>query len=203
MISGVKTRELARRGVLALGLAVAVAPAWAAFDLAALMALLAQQRGGEAEFTELRHVRGLDEPLASSGTLSFTAPDRFVRRTLKPRAETLAVEGNAVTMTRGGRSRSFALDAAPEVGGLVEAIRGTLTGDAQTLQKHFRTELGGRAELWTLALVPKEPRLGAQLRAIRIDGRRGEVRSIELQLVDGDRSVMTVEPLRPTSAAAP
>jgi hypothetical protein len=36
----------------------------------------------------------LDRTLQSSGRLSFKAPDSFVRETLKPRHEKLAVDGN-------------------------------------------------------------------------------------------------------------
>lgn len=188
----------ALRATALLWLALVAAPAWA-FELPALMALLGQQRSGEAAFTEQRFVRGLDEPLVSSGSLSFSAPDRFVRKTLKPRPESMVVDGNTITLTRGGRSRSFTLDAAPELAGLVEAIRGTLTGNAQALQRHFKPELSGSAALWSLSLSPLDGRLGGQLRTIRIDGRRGEVRSIELLLPDGDRSLMAVEPLRSTA----
>ena len=193
--------------VLALLLATAALPA-AAFDLTALMALLGQQRSGEAEFSEQRFVKGLDEPLTASGTLSFAAPDRFTRNTLKPRAETMAVLGNTVTLTRGGRSRSFSLDAAPEMAGIVEAIRGTLTGNAQTVRRYFKPELSGSAEQWSLALTPLDARLGGPVRVIHIGGRRADVNSIEMQLTDGDRSLMTIEPARassstPTTPAAP
>lgn len=208
MISGTKTRPdrvpTRRAGplrwALALLLAAVALPA-AAFDLPALMALLGQQRSGEAEFVEQRFVQGLDAPLTASGTLGFAAPDRFTRRTLKPRAETMEVEGNTITLTRGGRSRSFTLDAAPEMVGLVEALRGTLTGNAQTLQRHFTSELSGSAEQWTLALTPLEARPGGTLRSIRIGGRRAEVNSIEMQLTDGDRSSMTITPVRPVVRA--
>jgi outer membrane lipoprotein-sorting protein len=186
--------------LLALLLALTVLPA-RAFDLSALMALLGQQRGGEAAFSEQRFVKGLDEPLTASGTLSFAAPDRFVRTTLKPRAETMAVAGNTVTLTRGGRSRSFTLDAAPEMVGIVEAIRGTLTGNLQTVQRYFKPELSGSAEQWTLALTPLEARLGGQVRVIHIGGRRAEVNRIEMQLTDGDRSLMSIEPARAGSAS--
>lgn len=186
------------RWAAALVLMASAMPALA-FDLPALMALLGQQRSGEAEFSEQRFVRGLDEPLTASGTLSFSAPDRFVRTTLKPRAETMTVEGNTVSLTRGGRSRSFTLDAAPEMAGLVEAIRGTLTGNAQTVQRYFKPELSGNAEQWTLALTPLESGLGAQVRVIHIGGRRAALNSIDMELIDGDRSLMTIAATRPGS----
>lgn len=168
-------------------------PTWA-FAMPDLMALLSQQRSGGARFTEQRYVANLDAPLKSSGTLSFEAPDRFTRRTLLPRPETMAVEGNTLTLSRGGRSRQFTLDAAPEMVAIVEAVRGTLTGNAQSLQRHFRPQLSGRAEQWSLLLVPLDARLAHQVREIRLDGQRGELRGVTMEMADGDRSVMQIEP---------
>ena len=156
------------------------------------MALLAAQRSGEASFTEQRWVRGLDAPLASSGQLSYEAPDRLVRRTIEPRPETMAIDGNRVTLTRSGRSRSFSLDAAPELVGLVEAMRATLTGNEAVLRRYFETRLDGNAAQWLLVLTPLEPRLAAQLRQIRIAGRQGQLERVEMDMADGDRSVMLV-----------
>lgn len=194
----------ARRGLaaalLAFGLAAAAAPA-AAFDLAELMTLLAQRRSGEASFTEQRQVQGLDAPLESSGTLRFDAPDRLERRTLMPRAEAMLVEGNQVTLTRGGRSRTMTLDAAPEAAAVIEAIRGTLSGDAATLQRLFEPQLEGDAAQWTLLLRPRDAALIAQVRAIEIAGRRDTPRQIEVYLADGDRSSTRIEPMASTPAA--
>jgi outer membrane lipoprotein-sorting protein len=172
-----------------------------ALDLPELMALLAQKRSGEARFTEQREVKGLDAPLASSGTLSFAAPDRFTRKTTAPRAESMVVEGNIVTLTRNGRTRSMALDASPEMEAIVEAVRGTLTGNATSLQQHFKLSLAGTPEQWTLELKPATPRLAVMLDSVRIGGRRSELRTVEMRLADGDRSLMQIEPLTASSAA--
>lgn len=177
-------------------------PVWAAPALSVdeLMTMLAQVRSGEARFTERREVKGLDAPLLSSGTLSFAAPDRFTRRTLLPRPESMEVEGQIVTLQRAGRSRSLVLDAAPEMEAIVEAVRGTLTGNAGSLKQHFKLALSGSAEQWTLELLPIEPRLQVMLSSVRLSGRRAELRTVEMRLADGDRSVMTIEPV-PAGAA--
>jgi outer membrane lipoprotein-sorting protein len=208
MISGMTRRLEARRAtavLAALALGLGAAGTAQALELDELMALLAGTRSGQARFTELRHVKGLDAPLASSGTLSFAAPDRFTRQTLSPRAETMAVEGNIVTLSRSGRTRSLALDATPEVEAIVESVRGTLTGNARSLRAHFKPVVGGNADAWTLELLPIEPRLQVMLSAVRIAGRRAQLRSVEMRLADGDRSLMTIEPLpagTPESATA-
>jgi len=184
---------------LLLVLAFGAAPAWA-FDLNELMGLLARQKSGEARFTEQRFVHGLEGPLDARGTLSFDAPDKLVRRTLSPRVETMAVEGNTLTLSRGGRNRTLALDSMPELLGLVEAMRGTLTGDGTTLQRYFKSTVTGVANQWTLDLVPNDSRLAAQVRSMRITGRGGEVLGLEMEFVGGDRSVMNISPNSPPSA---
>ena len=199
MISGSKIRFDWLCRSLLLALACCAAPAWA-LDLPELMGLLSKQKSGEARFTEQRFVHGLEGPLDSRGTLSFNAPDKLVRRTLSPREETMAVEGNTLTLSRGGRNRTLTLDSMPELLGLVEAMRGTLSGDGTTLQRYFRSTVSGSAANWTLDLLPADSRLAAQVRSIRISGRASEVVGLEMEFVGGDRSVMSITPERPGAA---
>lgn len=201
MTSGAKRRNEWRRAIVALGLLAAALPAFA-FDLHELMGLLAQHTSGQARFTEQRYVQGLDLPLESSGTLSFQAPDRFARRTLQPRPESMVVEGNKVTLSRGGRSRTLALDAAPEAVIAVEAVRATLTGNADTLQRYFQVQLAGDAARWTLTLVPRDASAAGSLRSVQIVGQRDDVRQVETQLSGGDRTVMAIAPLRVAAPGA-
>jgi len=174
-----------------------------AFDLAALMTLLARHKSGRARFTEERFVSGFDAPLHSSGLLGFTAPDRFTRETLEPRPESMEVSGRLLTLRRGGRTRQLTLDAAPELTALVEAMRGTLAGDAALLRRHFELRLAGNAALWMLALEPRDAQLAGQVRSVQLAGQGGELRSVELLLAGGDRSLMLIDPLPPAGDAAP
>ena len=193
-------RRLLAATIAALGLAatLALAPSAAlaeAFDLGALTALLGGVKSGEATFVETRRIEMLDRTLQSSGRLSFKAPDSFVRETLKPRQEKLAVDGNTLTMSLGDRSRTMQLDASPEAAVIVEAVRGTLTGNRATLERLFETTLMGDARDWTLKLVPRDLRLRGQVSAVQVSGREAMAREVMVQLADGDRSVMTIEPV--------
>jgi outer membrane lipoprotein-sorting protein len=185
--------------VLVAGVLGLVLPGWpsraAAFDLDALMSRLAQVKAGEATFTEKRTVFPLDQTLESSGRLSFAAPDRFTRETLKPHRERLAVVGNQLTLGQGSRSRSTTLDSVPEAVVIVEAIRGTLTGNRDTLERHFTSQLLGTADRWSLDLVPRDARLRGQVSQLRISGRQGQLREVQVTMTDGDRSVMQIEPV--------
>ena len=204
--------ETARRALLAAALGVSIVAhggsAWAQnvalkFDLAALMAQLAQRKGGEARFTEERTVGSLDDTLRASGRLSFQAPDRFARYTEEPRAESMEVQGNQVLLKRGTRTRQMALDAIPELAALADAMRGTLNGDAVALQRHFKTQVSGNAARWVLLLTPLDTRLARSVRQLEIAGTGSEVRSTDLLLVGGDRSLMLISPIVAPAAAAP
>lgn len=176
------------------------ATAAAPLDLPALAALLATRRSGEATFTEERFVSGIDGPLRASGRLAFEAPSRFMRQTLEPLAETLMVDGERLSLRRGGRTRHLSLDTAPEIAAMVTAVRGTLTGDAAALEQHFIPRVEGDRRQWVLTLQPRDRRLAQQLRELQIAGTGAEVRSVALWMSDGDRSLMTIGPLQAPSA---
>ena len=164
-------------------------------DLGQLMQTLAQVKAGEATFTERRQVAMLDQTLESSGKLSFEAPDTFVRETLKPRRERVAINGNTLTLSQGSRTRTMALDSAPEAAVIVEAIRGTLTGNRESLERNFKVSVSGNAQLWLLELVPRDARLRSQVISVRVAGQHGLVREVLVALPDGDRSVMSIDPM--------
>jgi hypothetical protein len=186
----------------ALALASPFAPAASALDLDALMRLLGSTKSGEATFVETRRIEMLDRTLVSSGRLSFKAPDVFVRETLKPRHEQLAVEGNTLTMSLGERSRTMQLDASPEAAVIVEAIRGTLTGNRGVLERLFETRVSGDARQWSLELVPRDLRLRGQVASVRISGREQVASEVRILLADGDHSVMTITPVRASRAGS-
>ena len=187
-----------RAAALLAGLAAAAATttlAAAGFDLAQLTAQLGRVKSGEATFTEKRRVEMLDRTLESSGRLVFRAPDTFIRETLKPRREKLEVSGNVLTMSLGERSRTVQLDSAPEAAVIVEAVRGTLTGNRESLERLFVGTVSGSAERWSLELVPRDLRLRGQVAAVQVSGRGPAVLEVQVLLADGDRSTMTIEPL--------
>ena len=200
--------RIERRAALALLAALALpAHSQSNFDIVALMRTLAQVKSGEATFTETRTVAMLERSLQSSGRLSFEAPDSFVRETLKPRREKIAVVGNQVTMSigsgTGARSRTVPLDSVPEAAVIMEAIRGTLTGNRDAIERNFNPTVSGNAQRWTLELKPREPRLRELVISVRLVGERALVREVTVAMADGDRSVMTIEPLASTAASTP
>ena len=170
-------------------------PAHAAWDLTQLMQALAQNKSGHASFVETKYISLLDQPVESSGELLYTAPNRLEKRTLQPRPESLLIENGTLTVERGKRRRVLHLQDYPELVAFTESIRGTLAGDLAALKRVYNLDLEGSEERWTLTLRPIETTMLNVVERIRIGGNRAEVRSIEIEQADKDRSVMRITPL--------
>ncbi len=170
----------------------AATPSSPASGLDRLMALLARRKHGEVSFTERDTLSILSRPLESSGVLIYDAPDHLVKRTLRPKRESLALDGDVVTVRRGGRALHFDLDSYPQAAPYVDAIRATLAGDRAALERVFHVEFEGSLDHWRLALTPRQTRMAKSVRRIRITGARDDIRRIEILERNGDRSLMTL-----------
>lgn len=163
-----------------------------AWTVAQLMQALGKHRSGQATFLERKYLAVLDQPVESSGELRFQAPDRLEKITLKPRPESLVLEGNNLSVTRGKKQFNVRLSDYGEVAGFIDSIRATLAGDRNTLERTYALHLAGNAERWTLTLLPRDTRMAEVVTRINIAGTRGLLREIEILQADGDRSVMEI-----------
>ncbi len=163
------------------------------WDINQLMQGLAQIRSDRATFTEKKFISLLDKPVESSGELLYTAPDRFEKRTLKPRPESMVLQQDTLLLERGRQKQRLQLTDSPELAAFVDSIRGTLAGDRKALERSFRLSLEGGPDNWTLVLQPLSDRLRNVVRTIRIGGARDAVRSVEVTQADGDHSLMLIE----------
>jgi len=170
--------------------ATAHAADWA---LPELMGQLALQKSGKASFVEKKFIGILDKPLESSGELSFEAPDRLEKRTLKPRAESLLLVGNKLTVALPDKKpMDLRLQDHPEIATVVESIRGTLSGDQTALEKNYRIELSGTPAKWQLTLTPIPAAVAKIMRQIRIAGAEATIKNITMEQADGDRYEMAI-----------
>lgn len=181
-------------GFALLGLSMSFG-AHAAYGIDQLMSDLAGQKGGKARFVEKRHVAVLDKPVVSSGEMLYTPPHRLEKRTLLPKAETLVLDKDTLTMERDKRKLSINLNSRPEAQAFVDSIRSTLAGNRRSLEQNYTLQLQGESAQWVLTLVPSESAIAALLQRITVSGSRSQVRHIEYLQVDGDRSEISIEPL--------
>lgn len=169
------------------------------FELPALMELLAAVQSSKDGFSETRHSAVLSTPLLLKGTLSYARPDRLEKNVLAPYEERTVVAGNSVTMENRTlqQSRTFSLSSSSPVSAFVESMRATLAGDRAALERHYRVQLEGKAEAWSMTLVPREKKLASLVKRIQIGGTRERLKRIEVEEASGDRSVMLIGPESP------
>ena len=163
---------------------------WALPDL---MQSLAQKKSSKASFVEKKYMAILDKPLESSGELSFEAPDRLEKRTLKPRPEAMLLEGDKLTLIlHDKRPLNLRLQDHPEVAALVDSIRGTLSGDQAALEKNYTLDFTGGQSKWKLTLTPLQKAVAKVVRQIHIGGADANIKTITFDQADGDRQEMTI-----------
>lgn len=169
------------------------APASSAWTLDRLMATLAQKKSGRAIFTETKYLAIADQPVVSSGELSFTAPDHLEKRTLSPKPEDLVVDGDKLTVARNDHRYTLALAQYPELAAFIESIRATLAGNRYALEQVYKVAVAGEGDGWTLTLTPLDSRLRKNVSEITLRGTRDMLHSVAIQQADGDRSLMRLQ----------
>jgi outer membrane lipoprotein-sorting protein len=185
-----------KRWIFALLWLGAMSTAHAAYDIDQLMSDLATQQGGRAKFVELRYIALLDKPLQASGEMLFTPPNRLEKRTVLPKAETMVLDKDTLSLERDQRKYTIHLANRPEAQAFVESIRNTLAGNRQALEQDYALKLEGESQAWVLTLVPSEPTIASLLKRITVRGSQNQVRRIEYLQADGDRSEISIEPLK-------
>ena len=161
------------------------------------MSRLAAVPERRATFQEDKTIAALATPVHANGRLAFRRPGYLEKITYPPAAETIIVDGPRLAITLGDEPpRSVDLDAHPEVGALVEAIRGTLAGDLPALRRSYAVSMDGSAAgAWRLTLRPADLRVAQLVRQVEIDGRGADLGRVDIQQANGDRSVMTITDL--------
>jgi hypothetical protein len=172
-----------------------------------VMSGLASVRVARADFVEKKYVRLLNAPVESSGTLTYTAPDRFEKMTMKPITERMSVAGDMVIVEKNQPSgakkeQRLFIGQHPALAAVVDGMRGALAGNLALLQQNFNMTATGEVARWRLKLVPSDASQFAYVPAINITGRNDFIDTIEIMQADGDRSVMTMSPSSASRSAS-
>lgn len=157
-----------------------------------LMQSLASVHSGHANFVEKKSIAILEKPVESSGELFYSAPDRLEKRTLKPKAESMLLDGDKLTVEQRGKKHVLSLQNYPEVAAFIDSIRGTLAGDRKALERTYQLSIEGDEQNWSLLLLPIEARMKKVVEKISIAGSGNLVSTIDIKQADGDSSLMTI-----------
>ena len=164
-------------------------------DSEAIVRALARPAPAATAFVEVRDSPLLRAPLRVSG--EYRRPDArtLVREVRAPYAETTTLrDGEAVLAREGRPERRFALSRAPELAALQGSFGALLSGDVESLRRHYTIDAQGSAADWSLRLVPRDARLAAQLRDLVLRGGGDELHCIEHTPVKGERRYTLMGP---------
>lgn len=160
-----------------------------------LMQALARVTGRRANFIEVKSIAALSEPISTSGTLIYRRPDYLAKITRSPHPEQFVVDGNQLSLAAGSQApHVIALDSQPRLRALVDAIRGTLSGNLALLHRWYEVSMTGSFAAWRLGLTPIDAGLASLIRFIAIEGSGTTLRAVQTVQANGDESRMAINP---------
>lgn len=163
----------------------------ATLDADALIGRLAKPAPATVAFREVRFSPLVNEPLIVAGELGYDSPTSLDRRVTEPYRETVAIRGESVRVEREGEpTRSFGLNRAPELRGLLSGFTALLAGDPAVLERSFNVEASGTDQAWTLELTPIDARARRRLQQIVVNGRADVPQCFTMLTAKGGASVL-------------
>jgi len=181
--------------LLALTLFPALCATAGTLDANALIARLAKPAPATVAFREVRFSSLVNEPLIVAGELGYSGPTSLDRRVTEPYRETVAIRGESVRVEREGEPpRSFGLNRAPELRGLLSSFTALLAGDPGALERSFSVAANGTDDAWTLELKPSDARARRRLQQIVVTGRADVPQCFTMLTANGGASVLLLGP---------
>jgi hypothetical protein len=178
-----------RRALLAAALLAAAGAATAqAFTTAALQRLLQDAPKRTLRYTETRESPWLDAPVQASGTLRYSA-GALEKVVEQPRRETWRILDDRMQRVDGASAaKEIRFADVPAMAALANAMRSTLSGDLQALERDFALTLSGDPQQWTLQLKPRRSNVSQHVKQLELRGTRGRIDLIEILESRGERT---------------
>ncbi len=163
----------------------------AELDPSALIRGLERPTPASIAFKEIRFSALLEQPLVVSGELRYVAADHLERLVTEPYKERTTIRGESVRVERDREKlRTFALNRAPELKGLLMAFSGLLAGEPDAVLRHFEVNAEGMQDTWSMRLTPRDARVQKQLTELRMIGHDDQPACFFMTSSGGAQSVM-------------
>lgn len=185
--------------LMACGLLGGLGQAWAADAGAGLtgqiIAHLGQVPARTQFFHEQKDIAALTHPLLSNGVLVFHRPAYLEKNTQAPRPEILVIDGDMVSIQRGGGGvRHVALAQNPALALLAATLRAPLEGDLPTLAQDYAVTAQGDLGAWTLSMTPVSDQARHLVHLVVLTGRNNAIDSLRIVQANGDVQTLTLDP---------
>lgn len=188
MTSGPRSRFLACVLLLA-----GAAAAQAAGDdrVGSFLATLAPPREGPIPFLELRMSALLVEPIEVRGELRLGKDGSIDKHVTSPVEERVRITAGALTLEKGGKSRTVDLAGNARWRAFHAGITGLLNRDAAALERVFGVTLTEAPDGWVLELRPRVSGGKNMVTVIRASGAGPQLRSLRLEQGPSEWQEMT------------
>lgn len=143
-------------------------------------------------FVEERHNTLLREPLVITGYLEYRGDGKLSKVVQAPFKESFVLDGDTIEVTRDGETRQISLRKGRPMMTMLNGIEALLAGDIRVLQRVFETKISGRADDWTLTLLPESRRMRNRLQRITVSGNAKTIASIQFELENDERQLMRI-----------
>jgi len=163
------------------------------------MKSLATVQDSRVAYTEIKSLSILQETVRQTGVLSYMAPDTVVREVLEPENEIYTIQENTLVTERAGKLETTDLSTVPLLAAFVESFRGTLSGNAESLQEYYLVEFSQDGPGWRMQLQPRSRSLARFVEVIIFAGQGAQIDRIVIREANGDQSDMLLTALQPVA----
>lgn len=157
-------------------------PALFAFSQENLIELLQKPYNIQGEFSQQRHLNGLQKPIISSGKFVLVKGKGLFWETKEPFANQLRIVNKGIGQWNGSKWVSNDKFGQAQQ---IQIFLGLLSGDIQSLENQFELNLQGTSSHWKLLLIPNTILMKQIFNQIIIEG-SDSVENIELYEKQGD-----------------
>jgi outer membrane lipoprotein carrier protein len=193
------------RGALALSLTLLLAPPSVALadcrSTPECLALLDEARKDlrtlEADFTQVKRLSLLNEPIESSGRFVFKGPDRLLLQVDRPAPTRILIRGGEIDIRGLPESERRALQGSP-LAGTFASIGALFTGSLRQLEESFALQARRSGDGIEVELRPRQDRGTHVLRSMRLrfGGRNLLIEEIHIEESLGDSLTITLDNVR-------
>jgi hypothetical protein len=177
-----------KRLLVACGIALATAPAFAALPVAKIQALLAKPQTLCGHFNQSKQLAGMKRALPSNGRFCVVTGKGVLWQTLQPFPNTLRLTRDEIVHVQGERV-AMRLDAKqePVVRMINDVLFSLLAGDLGRLETLFDGEGRVLDKQWSAALKARDPGLAKVIAGVSVEG-SAFVNNIVIHEANGDRT---------------
>lgn len=162
-----------------------------AFDLSQLASQLNQTSTISGNFEQLKYLNGFPKPLKTHGIFTFWADHGIVWETQKPFASKIVLTPSRLESINNYQHQTFSTENNPHLALINHLLIDLMQGDIKEIEKYFDIAVSGKANQWTMSLIPMDQNIKVIFEKITIKGAKG-VQQLVFYAPNGDKTEISL-----------